>query len=422
MAVSKRSCGQEASPSKALRRDWAYGIRLFVVPLGSATASRRMIWDREIKAAGGCLADSPWSATHMLLSPEVTPVRLGTWAEKLLEAKGRPAANDPVTSVRILSKSLQATWLCTDWLIACLAKQCRVLEEKFKCCLDASTETLDHEDRDCHFIADGPAVAKPQKTEGSSPALPASATASPARTEAESDDSDVEEVLPKLRVFGGEMTPKRANLLRNREKFACQRGGQDPPETSGLSPPKSRNEKLVSMFSRLQQHYESLGDGWRERSYRLTASILRGLPFEVTSEEDLDRSELRRLGKKTRDKLKEFLNTGSIGRVDGLHMDEHAKALGELQGIWGVGLTTARRWLGSGCRTVTDVRSQVQDGTLRLSADQLSLQMPSVQFCILVMHDATCHMFQFLMWFVGARAMAAVWSSTARHAWVSWHF
>ena len=379
MVSSKRACSQDSqdvSPSKVLRGDWAEGIRLFVVPLGSATASRRQIWDREIAAAGGCLASSPWAATHMLLSPEVAPLRVGTWAAKLLEGRVESVPQESLSALRTFAESLQCQWVCTDWLIACLAKQCRVPEHTFTWSQNALGQLVIPKetgspaaDRAGHPLVDKSEPMTPTAVASSTRSLDAR---SPAPTQAESDDSEVEEVPPKLGVFGGEMTSRRAHLLRNRAKFACQRGPEDGGLTGGSSsPPKLHNQQLVAMFGRLQQHYESLGDGWRERSYRLTASILRSLPFEVISETDLDRPELRRLGKKTRDKLKEFLQTGSIGRVDGLHTDEFAKALGELQGIWGVGLTTARRWLGSGCRSVSDVRQRVDEGTLRLSADQM---------------------------------------------------
>ena len=331
-----------------------------------------MIWDRQISAAGGFPASSPWAATHLLLAPEVTPTRLGTWAIKLLQGKGGTVSKEPLSAFRAFAESVTCTWLRSDWLITCLAKQCRVPEEAFVWSQDLSEPGHSaHAGKGQELPVDAaqPTAGNPQVGCGSAPSSPAGRSLP---TQAESDDSEVEEVLPKLEVFGGEMTPRRAYLIRNRDKFACQRGDDIRSERgSDSSPPKARNAQLVAMFGRLQQHYESLGDGWRERSYRLTASILRSLPFEVASEADLDRPELRRLGRKTRDKLKEFLHTGSIGRVEGLHTDEVAKALGELQGIWGVGLTTARRWLGSGCRTVADVRTRVQDASLKLTADQL---------------------------------------------------
>ena len=37
-------------------------------------------------------------------------------------------------------------------------------------------------------------------------------------------------------------------------------------------PCASKNQALAELFSQLQKHYEALQDGWRERSYRTTAS------------------------------------------------------------------------------------------------------------------------------------------------------
>lgn len=48
---------------------WAAELRVYVVPLGSASASRRAVWQR---AVGAC---APPEATHVACAPELTRER-----------------------------------------------------------------------------------------------------------------------------------------------------------------------------------------------------------------------------------------------------------------------------------------------------------------------------------------------------------
>jgi DNA polymerase/3'-5' exonuclease PolX len=165
------------------------------------------------------------------------------------------------------------------------------------------------------------------------------------------------------KVFGGVVTPKQEQLLKKRTKFACQR------VPGSLAAMQGKNDALVAAFGKMQQHYEKLGDEWRQRSYRTAMNVLRSVPFQIASVEDTRRPELRHLGKKTRDKIVEFIESGSIGRLLSLNLDHKTQVLEELQDIWGVGLTTARKWQGFGIRTVHDVRHRLPE--LGLNSDQL---------------------------------------------------
>jgi DNA polymerase/3'-5' exonuclease PolX len=124
----------------------------------------------------------------------------------------------------------------------------------------------------------------------------------------------------------------------------------------------------VAAFAKMQKHYQTVGDQWRERNYRTALEVVRKLPIEVVSAKDLHHPALQRLGQKTRDKILEFLLTGHIERAERIDTNKMSRALEELQDIWGVGLATARQWLGRGCRTVEDVRRYAPE--LGLSADQ----------------------------------------------------
>ncbi|CAK9064443.1 unnamed protein product [Durusdinium trenchii] len=313
---------------------WATGVQVFLVPLASATASRRAVWAQRLRSAGGATADGD-GVTHVALAPELSRGRLEAWKD--------------------LSSLKEAFWVSTDWLISCLSQQRRVPEAQFPWPPDPAPKSASPSPRKVPALEASPLPSKRKvedPSESEAQVSPVSPPSSKRTRRSELSESEVEELRPRMAAFNGQ----RAPLL-------------DPATPSAAS--GQRNGALVALFGQLQKHYEALGDSWRERSYRTTASLLRSLPFEVASVADLQQPQLRRLGKKTREKLVEFLETGTIGRVEGLQEDESTKALNELQGIWGVGLTTARRWYGLGCRSVEDVREHMAAGGLKLNSDQL---------------------------------------------------
>eukprot|EP00913_Durusdinium_trenchii_P021599 g20297.t1 len=416
---------------------WATGVQVFLVPLASATASRRAVWAQRLRSAGGATADGD-GVTHVALAPELSRGRLEAWKD--------------------LSSLKEAFWVSTDWLISCLSQQRRVPEAQFPWPPDPAPKSASPSPRKVPALEASPLPSKRKvedPSESEAQVSPVSPPSSKRTRRSELSESEVEELRPRMAAFNGQLTPQRKQLLGRREKFACQRAPLlDPATPSAAS--GQRNGALVALFGQLQKHYEALGDSWRERSYRTTASrmalhgqtfyrLLRSLPFEVASVADLQQPQLRRLGKKTREKLVEFLETGTIGRehlnfkvsmfekndmdhVGGelgavpdanksLHLSFLSAKLGSMvtkrdtefevpgtwlmlggseaaaayltsktvdegigasflstgcsDGIWGVGLTTARRWYGLGCRSVEDVREHMAAGGLKLNSDQL---------------------------------------------------
>jgi len=339
-------------------RFWASGLRVFIVPLGSASASRRFIWTQNIASAGGLVASrSGEEPTHLAVAPEVLHDRFSTWFEKQAFAK-------PLAEYRTVSVA---------WLSACIGQATRMDESKFPwsgqqcslqkaCSSDQISPKLSVASHCSTMIAPEPPLTHVQRKIGTS------AGKRPYQEESNVFIEVAEHDLPPPKAFGGLMTNGRSRLIKNREKFACQRPSVTERAASSASGDGGRNKGMIAAFSRLQAHYEALGDGWRERSYRQTVNVLLRLPFEIKCLEDLTRWQFRRLGRKTRDKIAEFLKTGSISRAECLDRDDTTQTLTELQDIWGVGLTTARRWLALGCRNVHDVRSRQAE--LNLSHDQ----------------------------------------------------
>eukprot|EP00747_Dinoflagellata_sp_TGD_P219825 gnl/TRDRNA2_/TRDRNA2_91871_c0_seq1.p1 gnl/TRDRNA2_/TRDRNA2_91871_c0~~gnl/TRDRNA2_/TRDRNA2_91871_c0_seq1.p1 ORF type:complete len:744 (+),score=116.85 gnl/TRDRNA2_/TRDRNA2_91871_c0_seq1:263-2233(+) len=345
--------------------------------------------------------------THLVIADEVSPSRLEAWAHTQRReaiASDCPCGN---SSLPTMPKRV-----CIAWLVECAARQVHANEAQFKwpckksmsACSRAPVKSMHGTES-----VEGPQEVAIQDESEARPhavfqAIPNHAQELPAedgvaaclvkkvaqknqrsaasKTEHEQNGAGSTDAIkpvlatqlltveddtpPEPDIFGGAVTLGQARLLKSKSKFACQRRPAQQQQQSSTG----KNHGLVSAFKRLQEHYEALGDQWRQRSYRQAATVLRGLPFELERTSDLDRWELRRLGKKTRDKIREFLETGSIGRAKCLDADKLTQALEELQDIWGVGLTTARRLLGKGCYNVADVRRQAD--SLSLNSDQLT--------------------------------------------------
>lgn len=376
---TKASSGESAAHASAA---WANGLAVLVVPLGSATATRRTIWEQQIKANGGVCtsAISDVRFTHVAVAEEVTLDRLQAWAVsrrwKLPSTAGTTGDSQAVAGHR----AEVDYYVTTAWLVESLTWRKRERELSFRW-PPASTTSQSEPPANSQTAASTsrsavPAAAFPigncpaavQRTEEkplttSVPSI-AKALAAGLAVHKNSVENGASEKQPRNKrvpdeAFGGALTLRQDRLVAKRAKFACQR---EPKAASEL------NTGLVATFGKLQQYYEKLGDQWRSRGYRLAMNVIQGLQYEVASERDLSRPELQRLGKKTREKIAEFVRTGSIARAECAAKDEMANALDELQDIWGVGLTTARQWYAQGCRNVRDVRRRVSE--LGLSSDQ----------------------------------------------------
>ncbi|CAE8600452.1 unnamed protein product, partial [Polarella glacialis] len=161
-------------------RQWAVGLRMCVVPLGTqASSSRRSIWAAQVRAAGGAVGEGALTTaglTHVVVAPEVSPERLQSWVEKSGGGRGRSnnsnnnnnvnnSANnsnnnnsnnsnnnnnndnnsnnnnnhnhhhnddDDVDNNNNSNNCLAASFVTTAWLVTCLAQQRQASEDSFR--------------------------------------------------------------------------------------------------------------------------------------------------------------------------------------------------------------------------------------------------------------------------------------------------
>lgn len=109
-------------------------------------------------------------------------------------------------------------------------------------------------------------------------------------------------------------------------------------------------------------------DFFKGRALRVGIDALEAWPHALNSRADVDAIHMtspggkavKGVGPATHDKIWEVLSTGTLTRLEMAKADPVAVAVKALTGaVWGVGVATARRWVGLGIRTLEDLRAEV---------------------------------------------------------------
>ncbi|EEB92685.1 hypothetical protein MPER_08770, partial [Moniliophthora perniciosa FA553] len=133
------------------------------------------------------------------------------------------------------------------------------------------------------------------------------------------------------------------------------------------------NQNVVDKLQELLElHRAKPGkeEGWRVYSYTRAIRALRSYPKRIKS---LKKAEaIDGVGKKTALKIMEIIETGDLKRLK-YERTDMVEVLQLLQGIYGVGQSTAVKWYQNGCRTLEDLRKG--KGGIKLSrAQKIGLQ------------------------------------------------
>jgi DNA polymerase lambda len=136
---------------------------------------------------------------------------------------------------------------------------------------------------------------------------------------------------------GGEFWNKK-------QKFVCQA----PTQTSNL------NEHLTEPLEKLFNAYVAQGDKGHAHGYRKTIAFIKVYPKKVENLSDLD--DMKQLGAKMREKVKEILRTGQLRQANMLTNNAQVATLETFTKIWGVGPEKANRLYAQGMRTLEDLQ------------------------------------------------------------------
>ena len=113
------------------------------------------------------------------------------------------------------------------------------------------------------------------------------------------------------------------------------------------------NQMVIDIFSHLEKHYEAVKDTFRALAYRRAVATLKEqTERKITTAEEAIK--LKGIGEHLAEQLQEIVETHHSERLDYFQSKTKNVALELLMGIYGVGPTIARRWVGEGVRTLED--------------------------------------------------------------------
>jgi len=132
---------------------------------------------------------------------------------------------------------------------------------------------------------------------------------------------------------------------------------------------RGRNEGISNMLKQLSNlHLECpLGtmDHWRAYHYGLMAGRVKQLDFEIVDERVLPRLQhIQGFGDSIRNKIKEYLQTGTCQKIKELERDPYRKAVQSMIKIWSIGPIKGKELVELGYRTIRDVRKGLSRGEL----------------------------------------------------------
>lgn len=109
-----------------------------------------------------------------------------------------------------------------------------------------------------------------------------------------------------------------------------------------------RNKQIAEVFRTLSNLHQSCPllemDQWKAYMFRIIAGRLTYIDFEITNDpQTLNRlRKIQGIGSNSVDKIKEYLDTGTLRRIEEFKSDSKRVAMRNMMNIWGVGRKTVR--------------------------------------------------------------------------------
>ncbi|KAG0746901.1 hypothetical protein G6F57_003952 [Rhizopus arrhizus] len=132
-------------------------------------------------------------------------------------------------------------------------------------------------------------------------------------------------------------------------KYACLRATPYEP---------NYNKRLIYLLSLVEQSRELEGENIRAASYAHVISALKAYPRPLGSIKEAEK--IIGVGVKIRQKIQQFLETGTIEEAEGLRYSEEFRTRRLFSKVYGVGPVTAKIWWDVGYRTLQEVLDNAQ--------------------------------------------------------------
>ena len=171
-------------------------------------------------------------------------------------------------------------------------------------------------------------------------------------------------------ISNGETVSRLVDSRRRLQKYSKKQA----KKSLARGPPllaQAANWPLIAKFQKLRAYYTDVaGDKIRALAYGKALMALQAYPDPILSGQQV--AHLAGIGKKMADKIDEFLKTGTMHIFRELDIDaqiaEWAKQrVNSLDSVLGFGPVRVRGLAAQGIRTVTDLRTAVKDGNVKLS-------------------------------------------------------
>ena len=147
--------------------------------------------------------------------------------------------------------------------------------------------------------------------------------------------------------------------------------------SSTVSRRRRHNKQLAQVFRKLAKLLQEAPiqetDDWRAYMFSLIAGRLERIGFDIDFRDatKLQRfRETKGVGDSTVNIAREFLETGSVSRIDELINDPDRVAMRTMMKIWGVGKVTATKLVQKGLRSLGDVKKAIEDGSVVFDRNQ----------------------------------------------------
>lgn len=132
-------------------------------------------------------------------------------------------------------------------------------------------------------------------------------------------------------------------LLETHSKFEKQIKYIKQLENKHGGEKKNYTPELIEKFTELMNIHKSLGNIHQFQAYKNIVNKLKKLNIKIDSSTNIHKINIQGFGKKTIDKIKEYIQTNKISSLEKLKSNPKIKALTELQKIYGIGPSIAQK-------------------------------------------------------------------------------
>ncbi|KAL4432102.1 hypothetical protein ABPG74_014356 [Tetrahymena malaccensis] len=146
-----------------------------------------------------------------------------------------------------------------------------------------------------------------------------------------------------FKPFSGQIRRERYWDER-KDHFICATG----------APKENFNKLITEELEKLLKIYQQEKDVGRSIAYRKAVGIIKSLDFQIKSVKDVQK--INGLGEKTKEKIKEILETGQCQRAQILTQSERNQTIELLSKVWGIGPSTAAQLYERNIKSIADLR------------------------------------------------------------------